>query len=687
MVTSPTATKTTQQRLFAKVLLLSSSSSSSNDGDDYDDWYADFDPSVYEPYNNNNNNNDDSFASSSYDGRGGYGRRGGGGGGGYGRSRDGGRRRQGNGGHDYTRDLDADNSNVDTATIDSLIAERLQYRKTGRFDEADAIRDELLNAHGVMICDKDRTWRTGCSASGSGSKWMSGGTMKGPRQGGGREQRQQRRPRDFGPYGHDYSLSREAGPNTSSLDDEEIHNLIRERMECKFNRDYFTADTIQQQLLDAGVVVHDGFKEWRADGKSFEDSARIKYRLVGRVPPGENLSEIEALVEERARCKKERLYNKADAIRDDLMDNFGVFIDDKAREWKFNNAANRGRTGNGPSFPREFVPFSIHPESETPEDHDAIQDMVEQRDVARSNRDYHTADEILDNLMAKGIVVDDKQRCWSVGRIDDQSRPFTVIFQRRGDIGDLTPEDEEKITSMLQKRDEHKRNRKFKSADRIRDQLIETYNVKVDDRAKEWHVVTTEYSFDAESSAPIDEETRDYIADQLAQRAAAKIRKDYETADGIRNHLALNYRVSIDDRVKEWIVTEAIESVENYHEDDEDDEEEDDDEEDLYLEMEEGDEDDVTEDDDLDEEFENDVDDFYLTGDEGDEESADNDFVDSMENIDDDEVSENEETSEISAAEDLNQLTVIQLKDRLRAASLPVSGKKAELIERLSSGL
>ena len=35
--------------------------------------------------------------------------------------------------------------------------------------------------------------------------------------------------------------------------------------------------------------------------------------------------------------------------------------------------------------------------------------------------------------------------------------------------------------------------------------------------------------------------------------------------------------------------------------------------------------------------------------------------------------------------EDLGVLTVVQLKERLRAANLPVSGKKAELISRLEA--
>jgi hypothetical protein len=42
-----------------------------------------------------------------------------------------------------------------------------------------------------------------------------------------------------------------------------------------------------------------------------------------------------------------------------------------------------------------------------------------------------------------------------------------------------------------------------------------------------------------------------------------------------------------------------------------------------------------------------------------------------------------EDSGETVAEEDLNALTVPLLKEKLKAAGLPVSGKKAELIERL----
>ena len=37
------------------------------------------------------------------------------------------------------------------------------------------------------------------------------------------------------------------------------------------------------------------------------------------------------------------------------------------------------------------------------------------------------------------------------------------------------------------------------------------------------------------------------------------------------------------------------------------------------------------------------------------------------------------------SSDDLSSYTVVQLKDKLRAAGLPVSGRKAELIERLNN--
>lgn len=246
-------------------------------GDEYDDWYADFDPSVYDTYSgmgssdsNDDNNTSDSFGGGggrSYGGgrgRGGGGR-GGGRGGGYG---GGGRSRQQDQRsvqHDYERDTSRDASNIDEAAVNDLLNERLAAKFRRDYDTADAIRDQLLEEYSVGVFDKDRMWRTGCSPSGSGMRGGGRGGDRGGRGGDrggrGRGGPQSRRPaQNFGPNGHDYEVSPDAGPNQSDLEDAEIHEMLADRLQAKLARKFHIADEIQSQLLAAGVYVHDGGK-------------------------------------------------------------------------------------------------------------------------------------------------------------------------------------------------------------------------------------------------------------------------------------------------------------------------------------------------------------------------------------------------------------------------------------------
>ena len=61
----------------------------------------------------------------------------------------------GGGWHDYERDPNDDGAAVDVARVDSLLAERVSAKKRRLFDEADAIRDELRDVHGVSVWDHE----------------------------------------------------------------------------------------------------------------------------------------------------------------------------------------------------------------------------------------------------------------------------------------------------------------------------------------------------------------------------------------------------------------------------------------------------------------------------------------------------------------------------------------------------
>ncbi|MGK3755613.1 MAG: hypothetical protein ACI8RD_007923 [Bacillariaceae sp.] len=344
-------------------------------GDDYDDFYADYDPSKFDSFNTAENNKDDSGGGGGggYSGGGGDRRRGGGGGGGggynTGRRDNGSGRGGGRGGGDsrsfeYSRDTSRDSSNIDEGAVTQLLKRRGDAKRSRDFDTADAIRDELMRDYKVGVDDRELSWRTGVSESGSGRGRPDGGRGRGDRDGGrgnagrgGSPHRSGgggRRPKqNFGPNGHDYKQTKESGPNTSGFSEQEIHNMLAERLVAKLSRDFGTADSIQTDLVARGVFVHDGTKEWRFDGVPYgnfnerdrrgqpgrmEDSrsSRDSNRDVAYVKssfsiPVEGVTDelIDGLVQERLNYKASRNFDKADAIREGLRTKFNVLIDDR----------------------------------------------------------------------------------------------------------------------------------------------------------------------------------------------------------------------------------------------------------------------------------------------------------------------------------------------------------------------
>jgi cysteinyl-tRNA synthetase len=564
--------------------------------------------------------------------------------------------------------------------VNHLMSERLTLRKTGRFQEADAIRDTLLEKHGVLVYDKDRSWRTGASPRGSDGRWIK------DKKRGGRGQ-----PGGFGPNGHDYNLAADAGPSASSLSEQEIHELLAERLDCKLNRRYKEADAIQNELNEAGVYVNDGSKHWRADGQPFEGYSPRRYEQSSFSLGTDYIEEIQTLVGERAKAKAERLYTRADEIRDTLREQYDVSVDDRNQQWSVG-----GSFGNDKRNERTFSSFSMSPDSERPDDFDEVQRLVELRDTARADRDFDTADRIRDDLFERNIVIDDKRRQWSFGfcrsaeklhgysmapgsmaledhdeiqrlvdlrnearsernfdeadQIRDELRQRNVVindrvrqwsvghpektgakgfelpFTRRGG-GEISKENEDVIVSLLKDRDECKRDRHFQSADRIRDRLKDEFQVGIDDRNREWHQITACYLISADS-ASVAEDIRQLIQQKIDDRAQAKLDREYDLADEIRDELMKDFNVSIDDQIKEWSILSGLDKGGAAQVEEEDDT------------------------------------------------TKETSKAVSL---------EVEQDDEATAHEDLSALTVPELKEKLRDAGLPVSGKKSELVERLSA--
>lgn len=549
-------------------------------------FMADYNPSRYESmnkpsYNDNYGGGRDSDRSSGggYGGRSSYERGGGGrGGGGY-NSRGGGR-----GNYEYTRDTSRDNSSVDERTIMNLLDQRSQAKRSRDFGTADAIRDDLLQNHSVGVDDRERSWSTGRSPS-SGMRFGGGGGGRG----GGRRQR------DLGPNGHDYIVSSDAGPSTSPLGESEIHSMIAERLQAKMNRDFQTADVIQIDLINNGVFVNDGMKEWRSDGIAFadmgggRDSNRNKpyaKSVYSADVEGMHEDTVNKLVGERFKYKIMRDYDKADSIREGLSTKYNVVIDDKLREWSVN-----GDFGEEHNLQREMA------------------DKFAKRDYAKSS---------------------------SSESIDEEY--------------------EKTIQDSVNERTVFKGERNFQEADNIRDDLLERFDVVINDKLKEWSIggnfgvfnSRSEYAL-SDTSAPVNALDRQYIEKALRERTQCKKRRNFDAADAIREKLKDNYNVFIDDREKFWRVNRddfnSARNDDNRHDgNDANDAEED-------------------------------------VGNDNDEE----DDIVAQENYEYEKEELSEETSSSLSPEFLSTLTVVQLKDKLRENGLTVSGRKAELVERLIS--
>jgi hypothetical protein len=138
----------------------------------------------------------------------------------------------------------------------------------------------------------------------------------------------------------------------------------------------------------------------------------------------------------------------------------------------------------------------------------------------------------------------------------------------------------------------------------------------------------------------------------VVQRIEARRKRDYDTADTIRNELKEKFGVEINDRKNEWYIS-STKTASNSHQQSP-----------LPL-------------------YRQDYTEYSVVEDNSDSVTT----PDNNNNDDDVGNDDNNEDDNEGWEEDLSKMTVVQLKEKLRSAGLPVSGTKAVLIERLHSSL
>ena len=223
------------------------------------------------------------------------------------------------------------------------------------------------------------------------------------------------------------------------------------------------------------------------------------------------------------------------------------------------------------------------------------------------------------------------------------------MYEQRGPGKGLSDEELETISQLVAERSECKAVANYNRADEIFDTLQNQYNVNVDDKRSEWALLNEEYLLNTDETSFVpSEEIQAKIGELLGQRVLARKARDFNAADDIRDELRDDYVVEIDDRSKDYVIV-APEGAE-WSDDDDNDEEGGD----INI----------------------------VSKQEWDEEDDDDDEDDEDDEVDDDDEVEDASSSVLDETV-LSSMTVPELKEKLRESSLPVSGRKSELIERL----
>jgi cysteinyl-tRNA synthetase len=207
----------------------------------------------------------------------------------------------------------------------------------------------------------------------------------------------------------------------------------------------------------------------------------------------DQVAQIDSLVSRRAGAKLSRNYKTADNIRDELKEDYNVFIDDRLKQWSVGGEFGPDAPGNQDKhrpWAMSMYSASAADESQVP----MILAELERRNEAKAARDFDTADDIRELLSSEyNVAIDDRLREWSIGGdFGLKPKKNDGAFVRRGG-GELTEDEEAEIMDIVEERARAKKGRDFETADEMRDLLEAKYSVKVDDKSK-FHDLTASFS-------------------------------------------------------------------------------------------------------------------------------------------------------------------------------------------------
>lgn len=386
--------------------------------------------------------------------------------------------------------------------------------------------------------------------------------------------------------------------------------------------------------------------------------------------------EIDTLINERVSARADKNFQRADMIANELLQNH-VILDDKELTWRIGTkkeikkriAISKKKSNNSKARNNSnifWLSSTSGPNISNLSEKDILT-MLDERCIAQLTRDYDTADRIRNTLKSKGVYIDDGMKEYRYDNVPFKQRGITqdMVSSSKSSRGwglrqskhslPLPSDDAVRLVDdLLRQRSDARSSGNYVLSDSIRDQLYETYNIRIDDKLNEWScggsfgdnidhwtstnkqplVGYTKSEMSATNVSPADEA---YIQSKVDERIRAKRTRNFELSDSIRDQLYEEYDVTIHDKLNLWSVGGDFGEGQEWNYD-----------ENLAKRRR--------------------------------NEGGGHDGIDL--NPEKENASLTHEV-EGSTREQLESLTVVQLKDMLRQSGLTVSGTKAKLINRL----
>ena len=303
-----------------------------------------------------------------------------------------------------------------------------------------------------------------------------------------------------------------------------------------------------------------------------------------------------------------------------------------------------------------------------------VEDLIRARNKARRSRNFNLADKLLGELTLNGVSLDDKKKLW---RADgEQCDDATVeTYRKEPNSKPISEEDEAHVCKKLEERSAAKQRKDYDVADEILDELRFLMNVAVDDKKKTWRVTDpfkTMYTYGGQRMQNVPKDSLRQIEQLVRDRSDAKKQKNFRRADEILEDLRIHFGVRVDDNKKAWYFLQKSK------------EERDAMKKDKVGGKKRGDRNSKNKQSKADKVSDWSVLKVDTAMPEGVSLSPVEDDPDSMpEGIVIESNNDQKRASERQHRSDMEALTIPQLKDKLREAGLPVSGRKAELVDRL----